>query len=89
MLCLDSLMYPFKGNICQQNKRYCGIAKISIYTQLAKLQRNNKIEKRGDGRRGSPCVYVTIRQAPTATESSDNYENLVVKHAHNPFGLRL
>jgi hypothetical protein len=68
---------------------YCGLEKISIYTQLAKLQRNNKIEKRGDGKRGSPCVYVTIRQAPTATESSDNYENLVVKHAHNPFGLRL
>ena len=68
---------------------YCGLEKISIYTQLAKLQRNNKIEKRGDGRRGSPCVYVTIRQAPTATESSDNYENLIVKHAHNPFGLRL
>jgi predicted transcriptional regulator len=68
---------------------YCGLEKISIYTQLAKLQRNNKIVKHGDGRRGSPCVYVTIRQAPTATESSDNYENLVVKYAHNPFGLRL
>jgi len=68
---------------------YCGLEKISIYTQLSNLQRNGKIEKRGDGRRGSPCTYVTIRQAPTATESSDDYENLVITHAHNPFGLRL
>jgi hypothetical protein len=47
------------------------------------------MEKRGDGRRRvSPAVFVTVRQAPTATESTDDYENLVITYAHNPFGLR-
>jgi hypothetical protein len=33
-------------------------------------------------------VFMTVRQAPVATESTEDYENLVVKHAHNPFGLK-
>jgi predicted transcriptional regulator len=83
------LRYCIEAKTSADIADYCNLEKISIYTQLVKLQRNNKIEKRGDGRRGSPCVYITIRQALTATESTDDYENLVVKHAHNPFGLRL
>jgi hypothetical protein len=67
---------------------HCGLERISIYTQLGNLKRSNKIEKRGGGRRGSPCTFITIRQAPVASESSDGYENLVIIHAHNPFGLR-
>jgi hypothetical protein len=86
---LKILRYCIEPKTTADIADYCGLEKISIYTQLAKLQRNNKIKKHGDGRRGSPCVYVTIRQAPTATESTDNYENLVITHAHAPFGLRL
>jgi len=70
--------------------QYLGLEKQSIYTHLNNLQRLGKMEKRGDGRRRvSPAMFVTVRQAPTATESTDDYENLVITYAHNPFGLRL
>jgi hypothetical protein len=81
------LKYCIEPQTALNIARYCNLELISIYTHLAKLQRHGKIEKHGDGRRGSPCVYVTSRHAPVATESTDNYENLVIKHAHNPFGL--
>lgn len=69
---------------------YLCLEKQSIYTHLNRLQRNGKIEKLGDGRRrAAPATFVVVRQAPTVTESRDDYENLAITHAHNPFGLRL
>jgi predicted ArsR family transcriptional regulator len=69
---------------------YLCLEKQSIYTHLNRLQRNGKIEKLGDGRRrAAPATFVVVRQAPTVTESTDDYENLAITHAHAPFGLRL
>ena len=69
---------------------HCGLQTSSIYTVLGALQRHNRLQKIGDGRRKDrPAVFMTIRQAPVVTESTEDYENLVVKHAHNPFGLQL
>jgi hypothetical protein len=69
---------------------YCGLQTSSIYTVLGSLQRHNRLQKIGDGRqRFKPVLFLTVRQAPVATESTDGYENLVIKHAHAPFGLRL
>ena len=84
------LKYCIEPKTSAQIAEYCGMEKSSIYTQLGNLQRLGRIEKRGDGRRRvSPAMFVTVRQAPTATESTDDYENLVLTHAHAPFGLRL
>ena len=82
-------------NYCQEPRstqeiaEYLNMNKDTIYTHLSKLQRNGTIEKRGDGRRRvEPARFIVTRHAPVATESTDNYENLVIKHAHNPFGLQ-
>ena len=83
-------------NYCQEPRttkelaEYCGINKDTMYTHLSKLQRNGIIDKIGDGRRRvQPAKFVVTRQAPVATESTKDYENLAITHAHNPFGLRL
>lgn len=83
-------------NYCQEPRttkelaEYCGINKDTIYTHLNRLQRNGIIDKIGDGRRRvAPAKFVVTRQAPVATESTENYENLAITQAHNPFGLRL
>jgi predicted ArsR family transcriptional regulator len=84
------LKYCLEPRTAVDIAKHCGLEKISIYTQLGALQRIGKIEKRGDGRRrAAPSTFVTIRQAPSATESTDDYENLVITFAHAPFGLRL
>lgn len=68
---------------------YLGLHKDTIYRNLNTLRRNNVLEKRGDGRcRVEPARFVITRKAPKATESTEDYENLVITHAHNPFGLR-
>jgi len=83
-------------NYCQEPKTtkeiaaYLGMNKDTIYTHLNRLQRNNILEKHGDGRRRiAPATFVVTRQAPKATESTEDYENLVITHAHAPFGLHL
>lgn len=83
-------------NYCQKPRttkeiaEHLGICKDTIYTHLNNLQRNSMIDKIGDGRRRvQPARFVVTRQAPVATESTEDYENLVITHAHNPFGLRL
>ena len=83
-------------NYCQEPRttkeleEYCGINKDTMYTHLSKLQRNGIIDKIGDGRRRvQPAKFVVTRQAPVASESTVDYENLAITHAHNPFGLKL
>jgi predicted transcriptional regulator len=69
---------------------HLNVNKDTVYSQLNKLQRNSMVDKIGDGRRRvQPARFVVTRQAPVATESTDDFENLVIKHAHAPFGLRL
>ena len=83
-------------NYCQTPRttkeiaEYLGYKKDTVYTHLNRLKRNGIIDKIGDGRRRvEPARFVVTRHAPVATESTINYEHLVIKHAHNPFGLRL
>ena len=83
-------------NYCQEPRttkelaEYCGINKDTMYTHLNRLQRNGIIDKIGDGRRRvQPARFVVTRQAPVATESTPDYENLAITHAHAPFGLHL
>ena len=83
-------------NYCQEPRttkelaEYCGINKDTMYTHLSRLQRNGIIDKIGDGRRRvQPAKFVVTRQAPVASESTVDYENLAITHAHNPFGLKL
>ena len=83
-------------NYCQEPRTtkeiaaHLGMNKDTIYTHLNNLQRNGIIDKRGDGRRRiEPARFIVTRQAPVATESTEHYENLVITHAHKPFGLRL
>ena len=67
---------------------HCVLEKASIYSHLLTLQRSGKIEKRGDGkRRAMSAVFVTIRQAPVESQHTEDYENLMITKAHNPFGL--
>lgn len=82
-------------NYCQEPRttkeiaEYLSMNKDTIYTHLNRLQRNGTIEKRGDGRRRvEPARFIVTRQAPKATESTEHYENLVLTHAHNPFGIK-
>ena len=83
------LKYCADPRSCIEIAEHCGLQTSDIYTVLGALQRHNKIQKIGDGRRkGHPAVFMTVRQAPVATASTDDYENLVVKFAHNPFGIK-
>lgn len=60
----------------------------SIYSILSSLQRSNKLEKRGDNkRRSNPATFVAMRLPPEASENTDEYENLAIKHAHNWFKI--
>ena len=83
-------------NYCQEPRTtkqiadHLGMNKDTIYTHLSNLQRNGKMDKIGDGnRRVLPARFIVTRHAPVATESTEYFENLVIKHAHAPFGLKL
>ena len=65
---------------------HLGLHPSSVYGFLSGLQRRKRLEKRGDDkRRVMPAVFVTLR--PEATVPTEN-DNLMIVHAHNPFGLR-
>ena len=82
------LKYCLTPRTVTELSEYCGLERQSIYTHLGKLQRAGKIEKRGDGqRRSNPAVFLTMRPPPTASENTEEYENLVITHAHNWFKI--
>lgn len=62
---------------------HCKVQRSSIYSALGRMQMKGIIVRIGDG---------TARATYVLNEPSlikmDDYENLVIKHAHNPFGLR-
>jgi DNA-binding MarR family transcriptional regulator len=65
---------------------HLGIDPSSVYGFLSGLQRRKRLEKRGDNkRRVMPATFVTLRPEAAVPKES---ENLVITHAHNPFGLR-
>ncbi|CAB4152014.1 Transcription regulator TrmB, N-terminal [uncultured Caudovirales phage] len=68
-----------KPRTAQELADHCKVQRSSIYSALGRLQMKGFI-KRVDT---EPATY--IGSTPTIVE---HHENLVIKHAHNPFGLR-
>ncbi len=65
---------------------HLGLHPSSVYGFLSALQRRKRLEKRGDDkRRVMPATFVTLRLKAAMPTDSDN---LVIAHAHNPFGIR-
>jgi sugar-specific transcriptional regulator TrmB len=68
-----------KPRSAQELADHCKIQRSSIYSALGRLQMKGLI-KRIDT---EPATYSV--STPTVVE---HFENLAIKHAHNPFGLR-
>ena len=65
---------------------HLGLHPSSVYGFLSALQRRKRLEKRGDDKhRVTPATFVTLRPKAAVPPES---ENLVIKHAHNPFGIQ-
>ena len=62
---------------------HCKVQRSSIYSALGRLQMKGILTRLGDGTERATYVL----NEPSLTKM-DDYENLVIKHAHNPFGLR-
>jgi len=57
-----------------------------VYGYLSRLQRRGKLQKQGaSNSKTSPAVFTTTGYKPV---KSVDVNNLMIKHAHNPFGLR-
>lgn len=70
-----------------QIAQHLGIDQSSVYAYLSALQRYKRLAKRGDDkRRANPATFVTLRLEPVVPIENTN---LIIAHAHNPFGLRL
>jgi sugar-specific transcriptional regulator TrmB len=66
---------------------HLGLHPSSVYGFLSALQRRKRLEKRGDDKRSvMPAVFVTLRPEVVVPTESDN---LMIVHAHNPFGLKI
>jgi sugar-specific transcriptional regulator TrmB len=63
----------------QELADHCKIQRSSIYSQLERLQVKGLLKRFGR----EPAMYVVAVPVEVVIE-----ENLVIKHAHNPFGLR-
>lgn len=63
---------------------HCKVQRSSIYSALGRLQMKGIVTRIGDGTERATYVL----NEPSLTKM-DDYENLVVKHAHAPFGLHL
>jgi len=65
---------------------HLGLHPSSVYGYLSGLQRRKRLEKKGDDKhRVMPATFVTLRPKAAVPPES---ENLMIAHAHNPFGLR-
>ena len=62
---------------------HCKVQRSSIYSALGRLQMKGILTRLGDGTERATYVL----NEPSLTKM-DDYENLVIKYAHNPFGLR-
>ena len=62
---------------------HCKVQRSSIYSALGRMQMKGIVTRVGDGKARAKYVL----NEPDLVDM-DDYENLVIKHAHNPFGLR-
>lgn len=58
---------------------HCKVQLSSIYSQLNRLQMKGLVKRCGN----EPALYVVTTPFETVVE-----ENLVITHAHNPFGIK-
>ena len=73
--------YCTKPRTAQELADHCKVQRSSIYSALGRLQVKGILTRIGDGT--ERATYVLSK--PTIAE---HHENLVIKHAHNPFGLQ-
>lgn len=59
---------------------HCKVQRSSIYSALGRLQVKGFIKRFGK----EPALYVVTTPVETVVEE----ENLVITHAHNPFGIK-
>ena len=77
------LKFCTKPRTATELATHCKVQRSSIYSALGRLQMKGIITRIGDGTERATYVL----NEPSLTKM-DDYENLVIKHAHNPFGLR-
>jgi sugar-specific transcriptional regulator TrmB len=70
-----------KPRTAQELADHCKVQRSSIYSALGRLQMKGLLKRLGDNT--EPATYVT-----TKPQVVEHFENLVIKHAHNPFELR-
>jgi sugar-specific transcriptional regulator TrmB len=72
-----------KPRTAQELADHCKVQRSNIYGALGRMQMKGILKRLGD--RTERATYVL--NEPSLTKMSD-YENLVIKYAHNPFGLQ-
>jgi predicted transcriptional regulator len=75
------LAYCTKPRTASELADHCKVQRSSIYSALGRLQMKGILTRMGDGT--MRATYVLNK--PSVAE---HHENLMIKHAHNPFGLR-
>jgi len=70
-----------KPHTAQEISDHCKIQRSSIYSALGRLQMKGLVARAGDGTERATYVLST----PTIVKHE---ENLIIAHAHNPFGLQ-
>ena len=77
------LKFCTKPRTASELANHCKVHRSSIYSALGRLQMKGILTRINDGTERATYVL----NEPNLTKM-DDYENLVIKHAHNPFGLR-
>ena len=72
-----------KPRTAQELADHCKVQRSSIYSALGRLQMKGILTRLGDGTERATYVL----NEPSLTKM-DDYKNLIITHAHNPFGLR-
>ena len=75
------LKFCTKPRTASELADHCKVQRSSIYSALGRLQVKGILKRLGDGT--ERATYIVSQ--PTISE---HHENLVIKYAHNPFGLR-
>lgn len=70
-----------KPRTAQELADHCKVQRSSIYSALGRLQMKGLLKRLGVGK--EQATYIV-----SEPQIVERHENLVITHAHNPFGLR-
>ena len=70
-----------KPRTAQELADHCKVQRSSIYSALGRLQMKGLLKRLGVGK--EQATYIV-----SEPQIVEHHENLVIKYAHNPFGLR-